>query len=179
MKRENTKRRWATALTLFIAILNIATVSAEEVSHSIVIRRIKEAKEVRSLPKKHSTIEYNGTSYYEANDRYYVECEDGFKFATPPSGLKVDALPEGATMFQFLDRKYYIYRGVLYKYTSDGECEITLPEVGMTLTEMPETTTREIVVDGNLYIEADGLMYRPTPDGQHFIVVCTYESLAS
>ncbi|MFI3293894.1 MAG: DUF6515 family protein [Rikenellaceae bacterium] len=181
MKTSKIKMNWHALLIAIFASTTIMTASAETTSNvlsrSIIIRDTKESKEVKSLSKGYTTTNYQDLTYYQSKGRYYVEVADGYKTVAPPTGITVSELPKGYSVVSVLNRKFYSCRGVIYKESSSGGYEIALPEIGMILPELPEADIREVLIDGDLYFEVAGFVYKSVASDEQYVVVCTFDSL--
>lgn len=180
MKTSKNNMKWNAILMVIFALFNFANASADTsgvLSRSVIVREAKVAKEHKSLSKDCTTISFNDVKYYESKGRYFVESGENYKLVTPPTGIKISKLPKGYSTITVIDKEYYSYRGVVYKGSTSGGYEITNPEIGMTLPDLPEADVREVLIDGNLHYESSGFIYKAVSDGEYYVVICTLESL--
>ncbi len=181
MKNYYNKRLGALLISIFALATIIPSVAqtSNVLSRSVVVKDVREDKDSKSLPKDYTTINYQGRQYYQSKGRYYIEIEDGYRLVSPPTGLKIDNLPKGYTSITSPNHKYYCCRGVVYIGLASGEYETSLPEIGLTLPELPEAGVREVLIDGKLHYESEGLVYKEFADGEQYVVICTLKSLDS
>ncbi len=180
MKTKRVNIAWRVILLSLVASVNTMVASADSpsvLSRSVVIGETKETKEYKSLSKDFTTANQDGVTYYQSKDRYFIETDEGYKLVSPPAGIKIAELPRGYVSLTVVNRTYYSYKGVLYKDSSNGGYETTQPEVGMSLPELPNADIREVLIDGDRYFEANGLVYKPVLEGEQYVVICTLESL--
>ncbi|MFR9590491.1 MAG: DUF6515 family protein [Rikenellaceae bacterium] len=178
--KTNSYKKWSVALIALTLFTNVIPLSAEPsnvLSHSVIVRETYAAKEYKTLPKDCESITHNDLSYHLSKGRYYVEIEDGCRLVNPSVGVNIKKLPKGSVTVSSPNQKYYCCRGVVYKDATGGGYETTLPEVGLTLPELPEAGVSEILIDGKLHYEASGMVYKEFADGEQYVVICTLESL--
>lgn len=132
-------------------------------------------KEVKKLPSNHLTVQHNKTYLHVNNGRYYKRVNSSYVLVTPPIGLRVISLPKTRILFRYNNRSYYSSQGVIYVDANNGEYEVVQPEVGMIVPELPEVNVSEVTIDGKIYFEFDGILYKqiPTEYGLQYEVIGT------
>ncbi len=126
-----------------------------------------------SLPSKHVIKSYKGTSYHIHDGRFYLNIGSGFRLTIPPIGFRVSVLPMNYLMFNFNNKVFYSYAGVVYRQLNRSTYEVVAPQKGMIVPELPEVNVSEVMIDGMIYFEFDGILYKqiPTRYGLQYEVV--------
>ncbi len=138
----------------------------------VTIIKDSKPKVVSKLPAKSVTMQFKGANIYKDGYKYYKKVDSKFVVIAPPIGLRVSIIPAIHTIFKFNNINYYCSEGVIYKATEDDQFEVVQPEVGMIVPELPEVNVREVNIDGTIYFEFEGLLYKqiPTESGLQYKV---------
>lgn len=129
------------------------------------------SKVVNNLPRKALPVNHRTGGYYFKGNRYYKQNGSRYAVVHPPFGLRVPALPKHFRQFIFNTVSYYIASGVIYAKTGN-EYVVVEPVVGMVVPELPELNVSTLRIDGTIYYEFEGVLYKeiPTPQGTQYRV---------
>ncbi len=146
--------------------------SSKSNNKNVVVVKNAKTKSVSKLPSKSVTLQFKGASYYRDNSKYYKQVGTKFVVTVPPIGLRVSIIPALHTRFIYNNITYYCAEGVVYQATSDDQFEVVQPEIGMIVPELPTVNVREVNIDGTIYFEFEGVLYKqiPTESGLQYKV---------
>ncbi|MFR9651136.1 MAG: DUF6515 family protein [Rikenellaceae bacterium] len=130
------------------------------------------AKSVAKLPAKHSTVTVKGANFFVSGGKYYRKSGVSFSLVLPPIGLRVKTLPPAPKPFRYNNVVYYVDSGAIYQQVG-SEYEVVAPTVGMVVPELPEVNVAQLSIDGKIFYEYDGMLYKPvvTTEGVQYEVV--------
>lgn len=120
----------------------------------------------------YTPVKHNGVSYYVNGSKYYKKVNSRYVLVTPPIGLRVSILPALYSLLTYNNRNYYYSDGVVYQQYNN-EYTVVKPEEGMVIPALPDVNVREVVIDGMIYFEFDGVLYKqiPTTSGLQYQVI--------
>lgn len=130
---------------------------------TVTVVKDSKPKTVSKVPTKAVTVRFKGANYYRNGSKYYKMVGTKYVLTPPPFGLRVSIIPAIHTVFRFNNINYYCAEGVIYQPTSDDQFEVVQPEIGMVVPELPEVNVREVNIDGTIYFEFEGILYKQIP----------------
>ncbi len=147
--------------------------NSKPMSKPVTIVKNSKRKVVNKVPPKAVTVRANGINYYRNGSRYYKYVNSRYVLTMPPFGLRVSIIPALHTIFRYNNLNYYCADGVIYRSTSNDQFEVIQPQVGMIIPELPVVNVSEVVIDGMVYFEFEGILYKqiPTQSGLQYEVM--------
>ncbi|MFI3280021.1 MAG: DUF6515 family protein [Rikenellaceae bacterium] len=152
---------------------NVTIGNSKPVSKPVTVVRNSKPKIVNKVPSKAVTVRANGNNYYRNGSRYYKYVNSRYVLTMPPFGLRVSIIPALHSIFRYNNLNYYCADGVIYRSTSNDQFEVVQPQVGMIVPELPVVNVSEVVIDGMVYFEFEGILYKqvPTQSGLQYEVM--------
>ena len=112
------------------------------------------------LPSAYVQVAVGPTGYYYYNGVYFQPTpEANYAVVSPPVGVVVPQLPDGAATIVAGDKTYYYAGGAFYLQQPNG-FSVVQPSVGLTVTELPPGAT-VATIDGTIYFMAGSTYFRP------------------
>ncbi len=141
----------------------------------VTVVKSPKPKSVAKLPPTKYPIKHNGVNYYRNGSKFYKQVNGRFVLTVLPFGLRVPIIPAVHTIFRFNNINYYSSEGVIYQEAGNDEYVVVEPQVGMVVPELPMVNVSEVSIDGMVYFEFDGILYKqvPTVSGLQYEVVGT------
>lgn len=124
---------------------------------------------VRTLPRHHVRIVYRGLPYFYYSGVYYTLYGDQYIVVMPPVGFRIGVLPVGYVRIVVGPSVYFYHSGVYYTETvvenseqyegTEEKYQVTLPPVGVEISELPKDS-EEIIIDGKVLYEYNDVFYK-------------------
>lgn len=131
---------------------------------AVVVVKDSKQKTISKLPsKKYTMVQHKGVSYYKSNNKYYKIIGGKYVLTTPPKGFRVSVLPALYTTFMFNNIKHFCAEGIVYKSVGANSYEVVEPQMDMLVPELPEFNVRQVNIDGTIYFEFEGTLYKQVP----------------
>ncbi|MFI3321979.1 MAG: DUF6515 family protein [Rikenellaceae bacterium] len=115
---------------------------------------------VRRLAASPATIRYDDIVLYFSGGKYYRCVDSKFILTLPPVGVRVATIPSTRLTFEYRNRTYYSYNGILYTKLDSGEYEVAPAQLGMIVPELPEANVSEVSLNGTVYFEHSGTLFK-------------------
>lgn len=135
------------------------------------------------LPFGYYPFMFGADQFYYSGGLFYRQYENQYKVVDPPVGAEINEVPEEASEIVINGQTYYEYKGVYYTkmldasgktiYTVAGkdgvlnteEGAADLPEIGASLSELPEGSN-EVTLKGERYfVSPDGVYFEQVNEG--------------
>lgn len=84
-------------------------------------------RRLNRLPGSASQLQHNRRAYAMHRGKFYLISDDGYVGVSPPLGIRVDSLPDGAQRFGRQSERTYYYDGVYYKRIQGGYEVVSQP----------------------------------------------------
>lgn len=148
---------------------NSKTSSKQQTSSKKVVTTKQPAATVKYNPVKH-----NGVTYYVNGSKYYKKVNSRYVLVSPPVGLAVSVLSVVNSLVRLSNSNYYQADGVVYEKVNNNYV-VVKPTEGTVVPALPDYNVREVVIDGKVFFEYDGILYKqiPTTVGLQYEVVGT------
>lgn len=139
----------------------------------VTVVKSSKPKTVNKLPATKYPVKHNGSQYYNNKSKYYKYSNGKYIWTPPPFGLRVSIIPAIHSIFRFNNINYYCSEGVIYQQASNNEYVVVEPQMGMVVPELPMVNVNQVSIDGNIYFEFDGILYKqiPTVSGIQYEVI--------
>lgn len=149
---------------------SLPTAPAQQQGKKVVVPA--KTKTVAKLPAKHSSVTVKGANFFVSGGKYYRKSGVSFSLVLPPIGLRVKTLPPAPKPFRYNNVVYYVDAGAIYQQVG-SEYEVIAPTVGMVVPELPEVNVSQLSIDGKIFYEYEGMLYKPvvTTEGVQYEVV--------
>ncbi|MFI3248605.1 MAG: DUF6515 family protein [Rikenellaceae bacterium] len=139
----------------------------------VTYERYSKPKVVNKLPPSKYPIRHNGVDYYRNGSKYYKRVNDRYILSPLPFGIRIPIIPPIHSIFRFNNLMYYIAEGIIYQETSNNQYMVVEPQPGMVIPELPMINVSQVNIDGMIYFEHDGILYKqiPTVTGLQYEVI--------
>ena len=119
---------------------------------------------VRTLPRNHVRIVYGGLPYFYCSGIFYTLTGDHYVVVLPPRGFRVSVLPVGNVRIVVGTSVFFYHSGVYYSESvitneDEGKYEVTLPPVGVVVSEIHKDAEK-VYIDGKELYEYNDVMYK-------------------
>ncbi len=139
----------------------------------VTVVKSSKPKTVSKLPPTKHPVKHNGVDYYRSGSKFYKKVNNRYVITTLPFGIRVPIIPAIHSIFRFNNINYYSAEGVIYRETTNNQYEVVEPQIGMVVPELPMVNVNQVSIDGMIYFEFEGLLYKqiPTVSGVQYEVV--------
>jgi len=131
-----------------------------KVDKSKVTYKKSEPKVVAVRSAGHSQmkeVSYNNRNYYYNSGVFYKKYNNNLVKVSPPSGLRINILPEGYVRVAINNRNYFYFEGTFY-LRSNNEYIVETPPVGAIVYALP-IDYEKVELNGQIYYEYNGILY--------------------
>ena len=166
MKTRLTKHTWLAFLAV-LTVLGTSTLTARaEPRHrnSFYWGSFRPGMTIGVLPPAYVQVAVGPTGYYYYNGVYFQPTSEGsYSVVTPPVGVIVPQLPDGAETVVVGDTTYYYGGGAFYLQQPNGFSVVQAP-AGLTVTKLPPGATVG-TINGTIYFVSGSTYFKPLKQG--------------
>lgn len=143
-------------------------------------RYYKENKYIRHLPRRSTSIWFNGISFSFNDGIYYRKAKKGYHAVMPPHGLRIKKLPRHYSRIKHHKSTYYTYQNVYYIADRGGYKVVDRPiiqrnkaikignaydySLGQIYDELP-TSAEPITINSQQYFKYNDIYFLPQISG--------------
>lgn len=134
--------------------------TVNKVERSTVTYKKQEPKVIAVRPDNHSgmkEVAHNNKNYFYKSGIFYRKYNNNLVKVAPPSGLRINILPEGYVRIAINNRNYFYFEGTFYLKSND-EYVVETPPVGAIVYALP-ADYEKVELNGEIYYEYNGILY--------------------
>ena len=124
-------------------------------------RYYKENRYIRHLPRRSTSIWFNGISFSFNDGIYYRKAKKGYHAVMPPRGLRIKKLPRHYSRMEHRNTTYYAYQNVFY-IADNG---------GYKVVDAPIIQRNKAIKIGNVYDYSLGQVYDELPSSAEPVTI--------
>ena len=172
--KKTNKRSSSSTRTITVNSQPAKTVN--KVNRSNVTYKKQEPKVVVVRPDNRSgmkEVAHNNKNYFYNSGVFYRKYNNNLVKVAPPSGLRINVLPEGYVKVLINNRNYFYFEGTFY-LKSNNEYIVETPPVGAIVYALP-ADYEKVELNGEIFYEYNGILYeRIHYDGERAYQVVGY-----
>lgn len=130
------------------------------VDRSVVTYKRQKPKVVVARPNKHpamKTVVHKNKDYFYKSGIFYRKYNNNLVKVAPPSGLRINVLPQGYVKIAINNRNYFYFEGTFYLKSNDTYI-VETPPVGAIVYALP-ADYEKVELNGEIYFEYNGILY--------------------